>query len=175
MKKSMYLMVVALISMTMMFCTKEGPVGPRGPAGSDGTDGNANVITYLITDSATIAWNNSNSIYLYYDSLFAVPDSIRNEGVILIYMQYVNTGTAWYFVPGLGPDGFFNTRIWIQENFIRIYALDPDGTIFSGTSLYTPFCIRVVLIPSTTVISMTADKVDINSYEATMEYLGLEK
>lgn len=149
MKTKIVFFVLALITMMFSFCTKEGPRGPRGPAGADGSDGNANVITYLFTNPATINWSSGpiHSIYLYYDTSFVVPDSIRNDGVILVYMQYENYGTAWYQSPGLGPDGRILTRIWITDNFLRIYALDPDGSDWTGGSTaYNPSTIKVILI-----------------------------
>lgn len=166
-------MVVAFISVTMMFCTKEGPVGPRGPAGADGTDGNANVITYFFTDSATIAWSGS-MIILNYDSIFFVPDSIINYGMILVYTNYASS-VLWYPVPGLGYNANYVTRLLIGSSNIRITAYDPDGSTWSGGATLPQFdAIKVILVPATTVISMTADKVDLNNHEATMEYLGLE-
>lgn len=174
MKKSMFLMVVVLVSITMMFCTKEGPVGPRGPAGADGTDGNANVITYLITDSAMLAWSGTY-IQLYYDSTFIIPDSIINEGVVMMYIKYASSTGFWYPCPGHGPNGTFYTRFALGDLRIAINLLDADGTSWTGVTPPVVTAVRIILIPATTVISMTADKVDINSYEATMDYLGLEK
>ncbi|MFO7722791.1 MAG: hypothetical protein R6V49_06155 [Bacteroidales bacterium] len=175
MKKLLFLFSMVLMALMFTECTKEGPRGRPGADGKDGTDGNANVQSYLFTNPTTIEWDASNSIYLYYDTVFAVPDSIRNEGIILIYMQYQETGTAWYFVPGLGPNGLWNTRIWITENYIRIYALNPDGTSYSGTPLFTPVTIRVVLIPPTaaTVIARKGNPPNYEDYFAVEEYFGL--
>lgn len=185
MRRLLSVLVLVLFAITLTQCTKEGPRGPQGPAGADGVDGtdgtdgvdgNANVKTFLFTNPATIEWDASNSIYLYYGSVFSIPDSIRDEGVILIYMQYSTTGTAWYFVPGLQVNGEFNTRIWITETFLRIYALEPDGSPWTTGTLHAPKTIKVVLIPGTdaTIINRKGNALDVTDYYAVKEYFNLE-
>lgn len=182
MRRLLSVLVLVLFAITFTQCTKEGPRGSRGPAGADGVDGtdgvdgNANVKTFLFTNPATIEWDASNSIYLYYGSVFSIPDSVRDEGVILIYIQYSSTGTAWYFVPGLQVNGEFNTRIWITEDFLRIYALKPDGSSWTTGTLYDPKTIKVVLIPPTeaTIISRMGNALDVTDYYAVKGYFNLD-
>jgi hypothetical protein len=166
MKKLFSLTIILGLLVGLMSCTKEGPAGP---AGKNGTDGNANVTTYLFTDSATISWT-GEYINLHYDSIFNLNDSTIRSSVILVYYQSQQFQT-WYAVPGIGVSGVFQTRMTIANTMIQIQARDLDGSSWSGTSLPVLSAIKVCVIPSTTVIEMNAAGIHQENYQETMRYL----
>lgn len=167
MKKLFSLIIVLGLLVGLMSCTKEGPAGP---AGKNGTDGNANVTTYLFTDSATITWSATSTITLSYDSVFNITDSIRDESVFLIYSK-MKVGGLWYPVPGLGSGGSYTTRYFIGSNSIVIQLRNPDGSTWSGTNKPEFSAIKVCVIPSTTVIEMNAAGINQENYQECMRYL----
>jgi hypothetical protein len=178
MKKFIFRTILVISSLAMMYCTKEGPVGPKGPAGQNGQDGNANVTTYFFTDSAKIAWSGASITFNYDSTSFFIPDTILNYGVVLVYHKVKGSGgniQLWYPVPGLGYNAIYLTRLFIRHDYLQISAYNPDGSFWSGGTLPELTAVKIILIPATTVISMKAHQVDINSYDATMEYFGLEK
>lgn len=150
MKRTLFFTLTIIIAMALVQCEKEGPRGKTGPAGKDG---NANVTTYLITDSAKIAWKSNNEIQLYYDSVFFIPDSILSGGMILVY-KLVELNNMWYHVPGLGYGGLYNTRSWISSGGYFISAANPDGTYYSGTPLPQLVAVKIVLVPASTLIQI---------------------
>ena len=184
-------MMTVILSMTLMFCTKEGPRGPRGPAGADGIngndgtngadgkDGNANVIVYMFTDSVKIKWSGSE-INFHYDTStpngFNIPDSILNDGVVLVYHRVIDLGgnyQMWYPTPGLGYNALYQTRLYLNQFTLQIRAYKPDGSSWSGT-LPQLTAIKVVLIPASTIYNMrkAGDVVNFDDYAETMKYLG---
>jgi hypothetical protein len=180
MKKILTVATMVLLAMTMMFCEQEegprGVPGADGEDGADGKDGNANVITYLFTDSLDIAWGGS-TINFNYDTSFTIPDSIIEEGVILVYKKVKSFTVMWYPVPGLGYNGLYVTRLFIRDDMIQIRAYDPDGSSWSGGTLPELSAIKIILIPSSTVINMkkSGANIDFKDYEATMDYFDLKR
>ncbi|HRZ42125.1 MAG TPA: hypothetical protein P5228_05420 [Bacteroidales bacterium] len=172
------LLMAAAVALMFTQCAKEGPRGPAGADGidgQDGTDGNANVITYFFTDSAKIAWN-TNSIYFYYDANFSIPDSIMEYGVILVYTKVKNpTASMWYPVPGLGENANYVTRLFIRNDYLMIRGYNPDGSPWSGGALPELAAVKVILIPSTTILNMkkAGGLPDFRDYNTTVETLGL--
>ena len=166
MNKLFSLTIVLGLLVGLMSCTKEGPAGP---AGKNGTDGNANVTTYLFTDSATISWTlTSNIISLEYDSIFNLTDSLLEESIILVY---ANINSYWNFIPGLGYGALYSTRLFFDNSAITIQLRDPDGTTWTGTNKPEFSAIKVCVIPSTTVIEMNAAGIHQENYEECMRYL----
>jgi hypothetical protein len=170
MKKSLILIFVMAASLTFLHCAKEGP---RGRTGADGKDGNANVITYLFTDSAKIAWQGSY-IDLFFDSVFTIPDTIQMTGMVLVYTK-IDGQTLWYPVPGIGLDGTYTTRMFIQDFRLGIRGLDPDGSNYTGSGLPKFSAIKVVLVPSTTLIQIRKSGYigDFEDHDKVMEMLEL--
>jgi hypothetical protein len=173
MKKNFILLFV--IAFACLQCTKEGPAGPKGATGLTGADGNANVITYLITDSTLLAWDFNNVIALQYDSTFNIPDSIKNEGVVLVYLKFEMASNYWYPCPGLGVDGYFQTRLAIGNTSIRIQIFNADGSFYTGTPPEVS-AVRIIQIPASTVIAMGKNSQcpEFQDYKAVMRFFNLE-
>jgi hypothetical protein len=169
MKNSLALMLVVLGSLTLVQCAKEGP---RGRTGADGKDGNANVITYLFTDSAKIAWN-FGQIDLIYDSVFSIPDSIQMTGMVMVYTK-IHNQTLWYPVPGIGLDGLYNTRMFTQDFRLGIRALNLDGSSHNGVGLPQLSAIKVILVPASTLIQIRKSGYtgDFEDHDTVMELLA---
>lgn len=169
MKRSLFIGLTILIALAFVQCVKEGPKGKTGAAGKDG---NANVITYLFTDSAKIAWN-WTEIQLPYDSVFSIPDTILNGGMILCY-TLVKANLMWYPVPGLGYGGYYDARVFFNSTAYYIAASDPDGTIYSGSSLPEMEAVKLVLVPASTLVQIRDSGYigNFRDHDEAMEILG---
>jgi hypothetical protein len=170
MKKHVTLFLLCLLVSGFFCCTKEGP---RGRTGNDGKDGNANVVTYLITDSVKLTWDWNNKINLYYDTSFTIPDSIRNEGVVLVYMRYKIASSYWYPAPGLAVDAYWMTRVSIGINSLIISLYDPDGTSWSGTTDISVSDLRVILISPSALHNLARKGIPTGDHDAVCAELGL--
>lgn len=177
MKKIYYVFFTCLLAAGFFCCTKEGPRGPKGSTGAPGVDGNANVKTYIITDSLKLVWHYDVEIKLLFDSTFAIPDSIREEGMILIYMKYTAYSNWWYFTPGLGPGSQFMTRAYYGDNTLNITRTNPDGSSWSGGAGFQVLKIRIVLVSPSELelIGRKSAMPDFSNYDATMEYFGINE
>ncbi len=175
MKKFLYFSAIILVSVLLIQCTKEGTQGPAGINGTSGLDGNANVTTYIITDSIKLLWG-GNYIQLHYDSTFNIPDSIQNEGVVLMYMRFSSSMTFWYPVPGVGLNGTCLIRFALGDERIAINIMNPDGSVWSGGTPPEVDAIRIILIPASTIILLGAPgrSVDVSNLDEVMDYYGLE-
>ncbi|HRZ41544.1 MAG TPA: hypothetical protein P5228_02455 [Bacteroidales bacterium] len=147
MKRNIFFAILFIV-VAIASCGKDGVDGKDG---IDGKDGNANVVSYILSDSIKLLWQN-NAIHLLYDSTFTIPDSIRNDGIVLVYLQYgVTYPGNWYFSPGLGPLGLWQTRYSIGDNELTIHMLNPDGSAWSGGTPEAVTKIKVVLVPASKV------------------------
>jgi len=171
MKKALTVLLVCLLAFTFLYCTKEGERGPRGPAGADG---NANVKTYIFTDSLELSWTGAG-FSLLYDSVFSIPDSIRTEGMVLIYMEYYMLPDWWYAAPGMGAGGYVLIRTGFDPNRVMIIALDPDGKNWSSSTPPPAVkTVRVILVPPSEVIMMRKLKEtpDLSDPVAALDYFS---
>lgn len=176
MKRLLLISFIAMLFIGISGCEKEGPRGPRGPAGADGidgVDGNANVTTILITDQTKLAWV-SNYIQLWYDSVFYIPNSIRTEGLVLVYMNFQGS-SLWYPVPGWGLNALTALRYSMNDQRVALNIMNPDGSNFTGTPPVIDI-LRFVLVPPSSVnlISRKGITLDYSDCEAVLEYFGLE-
>jgi len=177
MKRVVTVILVCMIAVAFISCEKEGPRGPRGPAGADGADGadgNANVKTYIFTDSLKLSWM-GYTMNLYYDSVFSIPDSIRTEGMVLIYMEYYILPNWWYSAPGIGAGGNVMIRTGFSSSRLLFVALDPDGSTWSSTTPPPAIkSVRVILVPPSQVIMMRKqnDNPDLSDYNVAVKYFG---
>jgi hypothetical protein len=171
MKKALTVLIVCLLAFTFLYCTKEGDRGPRGPAGADG---NANVKTFIFTDSLKLAWG-SAYMNLLYDSVFFIPDSIRTEGMVLVYMEYYDFSDWWYPAPGIGAGGYVQIRIGFDTYRMLFGALKPDGSTWSSSTPPPAIkAVRVILVPPSEVIMMRKLKEtpDLSDPDAAMDYFS---
>jgi hypothetical protein len=173
MKRHVTIFLLCLLVSGFFYCTKEGPRGRTGNDGKDGKDGNANVMTYLITDPVKLTWDMSNKIFLYYDTTFTIPDSIRNEGVVLVYMRYKTAPSYWYPAPGLAVDAFWMTRVSIGSNVLIISLYDPDGTSWSGTTDISVSDLRVILISPSSLQILARKGISTGDHDAVCAELGI--
>lgn len=178
--------MAALFLMGMVSCTKEGPTGPAGADGQngldgqdgqngqDGKDGNANVVTYVITDSVKLLWV-GNFIQLYYDSVFSIPDSILDEGLVLVYMKFSSSLNFWYAIPGWGNNGTCILRSAIGGERIALNIMDPDGTSYTGTPPVV-HSVRVVLVSPSAVnlLARQGHRLNLDDHDAVIRYFALE-
>lgn len=172
MKNRFAFLLTLLVAAIIFSCTPEE--GPQGKTGASGADGNANVHTYIFTDSLQLAWS-SNEIRILYDSVFTIPDSIRESGLVLVYMEFYSYPDWWYMSPGLAAAGIISTRHSYNYERLFITALDPDGTLWSGGTLPPVSKIKVVLASPSQVTMMrkTHAMPDFSDHDATMEALGV--
>ena len=94
--KKLLQIFMALLVITAIACTKEGPQGPAGTNGTNGTDGNANVKVLLWNTPPTGVANGINR----YDFTFThanITTDIINNGAILVYVSY--SSTSWDYAP----------------------------------------------------------------------------
>lgn len=172
MKRFISVFVICFMAVAFFSCEKEGPRGAKGPAGADGVDGNANVKTFIFTDSLQLAWS-SAYMNLQYDSVFFIPDSIRTEGMVLIFMEYYDFSNWWYPAPGIGAGGYVQIRIGFDTYRLMFGALNPDGSTWSSSTPPPAIkAVRVILVPPSEVILMRKqiDNPNLLDYDAAMEY-----
>lgn len=175
MKRLITVSLICLLAVAFFSCEKEGPRGARGPAGADGADGNANVKTFIFTDSLKLSWNGGTVLNLLYDSVFSIPDSIRTEGMVLIYMEFFDFADWWYPAPGLGAGGYVMIRTGFDPSRLMFIALDPDGSNWSSSTPPPEIkAVRVILVPPSEVIMMRKlnETPDLSDYDATMKYFA---
>lgn len=176
MKKISSVFFACLLAAGLFSCTKEGPRGPKGATGAPGVDGNANVKTYIITDTALLKWDAGYQMVLFFDSTFVIPDSIQEDGMILIYVKYGDGfDNWWYFTPGMGPAATFQTRVYYSSTYLVIQALNPDGTFYSGGVLPPAVKMRIVLVSPSEValIERKSAMPDFSDYETAMEHFRI--
>lgn len=171
MKKILQFSIILIFAALIMSCTEEGP---RGPQGKPGIDGNANVETFLFTDSVKLSWV-STGIILFYDSVFTIPDSIINEGMVLVYIKFYNFDQWWYMSPGVAAAGLLATRFAYTSNQLYIEALNRDGNAWTGGNIEPVHSIRVVLVPSTTATLVHRQNINLTDYEAVRKHLGISR
>lgn len=195
MKKTFVFFTLICLVLAFTTCTEEGPRGPQGAKGADGADGadgqngfdgqdgkdgNANVITYFITDSASIAWAGDYIRFTYTPGAFEIPDSIIDFGLILVYTQVLGSSASqklWYAVPGIGYNAMYTTRLFIRHDYLQITAYKPDGSYWTTGTLPRLHAVKIVLVPASTIINLRSSGIHTNfdDYNYTMDILGLSR
>lgn len=116
-KKSLIIFGITLIS--IIGCTKEGPVGPAG------ADGNANVVSSTISSSNWV-YNSPNwSITYFYP---AITQNIIDKGAVLVYLK---NGQAYTQLPlTIYPSATFSSSLEVNSfvGGVKIFWTDSDLT-----------------------------------------------
>lgn len=157
---------MALMTVLAACKKQKGDTGPAGPAGTNGTNGNANVKLFTYgKDSIT------SSLY-YFDLVWPAGEVTANMIDSSAVLVYHKTYGLWYSSPGFGWSGQYQFRVFTDSYSITMSALNPDGTIFSG-SKYVFDKFRVLVIPSSDYKGSRKKPVDFNNYYETMGYYHL--
>jgi hypothetical protein len=169
MKKAKLLAIILLIGIVAISCKKEGPQGPVGTAGANGTNGNANVILYAFGDTTFSAAN----LYRvnYYPA--GLTSGMVDSSLILAYYKQT-LYNAWYPVGGIGLNGNYQTRMFIDPApppCVTIRLNNIDGSAYSGADVSWD-TVRIFVIPANIFRSVLADKVDLTNYLKANEYLS---
>lgn len=150
----------------------QGPQGLQGPEGVQGAPGNANVVLYTF-GSQTFT---SGADYHLVD----IPRARMDSSIILAYYNPAGEpSSAWYPVPGGGPDGSYHARYSIYQINPFLYAFQlrltkPDGSGPYQTKV-TFTKLRIFIVPASSILAggfRQAQGPDLNDYEAVRDYYG---
>lgn len=151
----------------------QGPRGPQGPAGLDGQDGQeAFVFEYV---DLTFSLSNEYSLILEFPDDFQMLESDK----VLVYFLYSDPNAdepdLWRALP---QTEFTDLGTLIYNYDFTIFDvalfLDANFDLNSLAARYTDDWIaRVVVVPGQFPNGRTADQVDLNDYNAVVEYYGI--
>jgi len=145
--KKLLQIFMALLVITAIACTKEGPQGPAGTNGTNGTDGNANVMYSDWFQSGT--WSGASGAYYFNKSVPQITQSILDSSVVLTYAKLTSDGSNIRQLPA--NTTFSGVVLW---NFI----LTVGNIQFTTNFTITPAAsneFRYVIIPATTHLRLS--------------------
>ena len=185
--KRIIFILIAVLSLAIVFTGCEGPMGPRGPAGEsiqglpgeDGQDGNADVDLYIFDGHD---FENYSGTDRFIDD---VTKEVAEESAWLVYLiRFNNDGDRLYYkIPGQGANGWSEYRTFHSWNslfdsyrfLISLHAGDGEG--------YPE--IRIIRIGINETIDLRTSSqtisanglpanLDTSDYHAVVKYYGLE-
>lgn len=140
---------MALLVITAIACTKEGPQGPAGTNGTNGTDGNANVMYSDWFQAGTWTASGGNEAYYFDRSEVKVTQDILDKGIVLAFTQLTGDGSNIRPLPA--TTGNTSKVLWN-------YVLTVGNIRFTTTLTSTPSSnnmFRYVIIPATTHLRLS--------------------
>jgi hypothetical protein len=158
---------------------EQGPQGLQGPQGPEGPPGTANVFysdwTSFVRDNWSDPVNQFNITRREYPiSEDRVTQGIINQGVVLVYVQFVNTAPSVEPLPFYGSVTKAEPQMLsfsLEESSIIIWLMDMDGAEDPGRFGGESNIYRYVVIPGGTPAK--GDWPDFSDYYATMKYFGI--
>lgn len=146
--KKLLQIFMALLVITAIACTKEGPQGPAGTNGTNGTDGNANVMYSDWFESGTWTASGGNEAFYFDRSEVKVTQDILDKGIVLAYAKLTSDGSNIRPLPA--TTGNASKVLWN-------YVLTVGNIRFTSTSgsPSTTNQFRYVIIPATTHLRLS--------------------
>lgn len=163
------LITISIISVLLIIASCEGPQGEDGPKGADG---NANVNS-LIFDVEPNNWLGDTNGYQVKLKIEEIDNEIYTDGAVLVYMlnNEQSNNKSFNKLPYTYIDSSFveymdyNVYIGRIEITIRQTEVGVNKTLRPGN----PMAFKVLIIKGTP-LSVLQTKVDLNNYNAVVEY-----
>lgn len=186
MKKHLALCALAAVLLSASISCKKGDTGPAGTNGTNGTNGkdgqngkdgkngNANVIE-LVYGSRTFT-----GIQAYDFPATVTPGMIDSSIIQVYYNPSTEVSTSWYFCPGLGSGGTYETRCFTYQSQVSptvitslsVRLMNPNGSGSYATAV-TFTKLRVLIIPASSVTTLTGKGIDLKDYSAVRQAFQL--
>jgi hypothetical protein len=140
-----------------------GATGPQGPAGPIG---NANVQEYTFPERTFPR-----------ETEYIVPGISYEQVESSLIFSYFFQGSTWIPVPGLTPNGIFETRVYFNSgaNFLRYTVRVQLSDGFTQTDSFTFDKFKIIIVPASNVTKLNAAGINYNDYNAVRKYFNLPK
>ncbi|WP_400072439.1 hypothetical protein [Zobellia russellii] len=188
------IVLVTFFTISLLACTGEdgedGAIGPIGPAGANGTDGingadgvdgNANVQTYLFDIS------NETGPNFAVDVPQLTQDVIDND-LVVGYLKtlegtYIPIPAPRYLDSGFGSN-FMDVGVEIALGRFWVYLYQPGSNAGATVTAGNMTKLKVLIVESNSTTGKSGDSdlrkqlkedgLDLNDYDAVMDYFSLE-
>ncbi len=178
--KKLAMIFTAMMVITFIGCSKEGPKGPEGPQGAQGAKGDkgdpgtANVLSKTY-QASEITWTSATEFAVNHKrgtiNIPKLTKDIADNGTVLVYAGLLFENTTWTALPTSFTESG-QVRYWgfgYKTGTITIRYSNSANTMPGNPTI--PF--KVVLIPGNPMGRKAAPDIDYNNWEAVRDYYKL--
>jgi hypothetical protein len=148
------LVVVSILVLAVVSCSKSGSTGATGPAGPAGPAGPDSVV-YSQWISLSFTFNTTDSAWEDTLSAPSITQTILDSGVILSYVNFQEQDGTYHVIPVASLGNFFFEDFSLQQINIVVPGLENN---------YTGLPYRYVTIPGSMVAATSAGTKAVKGY-----------